>query len=164
MKRILFLSVIFLASCFCYGQRLNVKGQKMIKRIERVTENEKEVTGIIDFNYDKCNKLCGLVIKQKYNGSTVFIKNGNTMTRAEQHFGRLQHKIDIGFMAQIVQVVAADHPLGILTLKAVRIASADFVDAFANVKHHRQFSSYGVKNSMIHRVPHLLRPHGAPSL
>lgn len=83
MKRILFLSVIFVASCFCYGQRLNVKGQKMIKRIERVTENEKEVTGIIDFKYDNCNKLCGLVIKQKYNGSTVFIKNGNKMTRVD---------------------------------------------------------------------------------
>lgn len=83
MKRILFLSVIFVTSCFCYGQRLNVKGQKMIKRIECVTENEKEITGIIDFKYDKYDKLCGLVIKQKYNGSTVFIKNGNTMTRVD---------------------------------------------------------------------------------
>ena len=83
MKRILILSVIFVTSCFCYGQRLNNKGQKMVKRIECVTKDEKEVTGIIDFKYDKCNKLCGLVIKEKYIGSTVFNKNGNTMTRVD---------------------------------------------------------------------------------
>ena len=98
MKRILFLSVIFVASCFCYGQRLNVKGQKMIKRIERVTENEKEVTGIIDFKYDKCNKLCSLVIKQKYNGSAVFIKNGNTMTRVDYNTKRIVKPIKYHFI------------------------------------------------------------------
>ena len=61
----------------------------MVKRIECVTKDEKEVTGIIDFKYDKCNKLCGLVIKEKYIGSTVFNKNGNTMTRVDYNTKRI---------------------------------------------------------------------------
>lgn len=81
MKKVLFLLFVFIVNCSCYSQKINSKGQKMVKKIERLTEDEKEVIGVIDFSYNNRNELCELNVRYKYSGKIMFKKSDNVMIR-----------------------------------------------------------------------------------
>lgn len=81
MKKSLFL-ILLLFSCFCYGQTINDRGQKLVKRIELLYGDDTIPYVYMDFFYNNCLSLKGIFFKSPKRKINWFMKD-NKLIRME---------------------------------------------------------------------------------